>query len=329
MPHNNLNSIIDRILEDPEYTLPYEDACAFAEPGDNVIDLLMHANQIRDQYKGDRVFTCSIINAKSGRCSEDCAFCAQSAHHQTGVNVYPLLNVTDMVETALHMQDAGATKYSIVTSGFMLTDNELDIVLDTTEKIRKETNLAICASLGALTKSMASQLRESGVSTYHHNLETARSHFDHICTTHNYDDDLETLKFAKEADFRVCSGGIFGLGETWRQRIELAYTLKQADIDSIPINFLNPIPGTPMENMPLLPPLEALKCIALFRIIHPEKDISICGGRERTLRDYQSWIFLAGANGLMIGDYLTTEGRNASIDAQMIEDMGLQLEERS
>jgi biotin synthase len=172
---------------------------------------------------------------------------------------------------------------------------------------------------------MARQLKESGITTYHHNLETARSHFDKICTTHDYDEDVATVQIAQSAGLKVCSGGILGLGESWEQRVELAFTLKELDVDSIPINFLNAIPGTPMETRPLLSPMEALKCIALFRMINPEKDITICGGRERTLRDYQSWIFLAGANGFMIGDYLTTKGRNTAMDIEMIKDMGLRL----
>jgi biotin synthase len=170
---------------------------------------------------------------------------------------------------------------------------------------------------------MAQSLCQSGVSNYHHNLETARSHFNQICTTHSYDDDIQTLILAQKAGMRVCSGGIMGLGESWSQRIEMATALKELDVDSIPINFLNPIAGTPFEQRPLISPMTALKCIALFRIVNPEKDIVVCGGREVTLKDFQSWVFLAGASGLMVGNYLTTCGRNIEIDMEMIAQQGL------
>ena len=211
----------------------------------------------------------------------------------------------------------------MVTSGYMLTEKEIESISNAAAIIKKKTDLSVCVSLGMLTEPMILQLKESGVTTCHHNLETARSYFDQICTTHDYDEDIETIKLAKSAGLKVCSGGILGLGETWEQRIELAFTLKELDVDSIPINFLNPIPGTRMENRPLLPPMEALKSIALFRLINPGKNITICGGREITLRDYQSWVFMAGANGLMVGNYLTTQGRSIKMDMNMIKEMGL------
>lgn len=312
-------------MKDAKASISYEEACELSALTNNTIDLIMCAHKIRNKYKKNNVFTCSIINAKSGFCSEDCAFCAQSAHHKTAIETYSLLGEDELVNTAIRMQEAGATKYSMVTSGFMLKDNEIETIARAASIINKNTDLTICASLGGLTEPMARQLKESGITTYHHNLETARSHFDKICTTHDYDEDVATVQIAQSAGLKVCSGGILGLGESWEQRVELAFTLKELDVDSIPINFLNPIPGTPMETRPLLSPMEALKCIALFRMINPEKDITICGGRERTLRDYQSWIFLAGANGFMIGDYLTTKGRNTAMDIEMIKDMGLRL----
>ena len=174
-----------------------------------------------------------------------------------------------------------------------------------------------------LTESMARRLKEGGIVVYHHNLETARSFFDQVCTTHPSEDDVETVKMAKAAGLKVCSGGILGLGESWEQRVELAITLRDLDADSIPINFLNPIAGTRMAERPLLLPMEALKCIALFRLINPRKDITICGGREVTLRDLQSWIFAAGANGMLVGNYLTTQGRDIKADMEMIRDLGL------
>ncbi|HYA04033.1 MAG TPA: biotin synthase BioB, partial [Syntrophobacteria bacterium] len=210
-----------------------------------------------------------------------------------------------------------------VTSGYALTEDEMETVTRVAATLQSTTDLKVCASLGMLTEAAAKRLKASGVSRYHHNLETARSHFDQICTTHDYDEDVETVRVAKAAGLEVCSGCIMGLGETWEQRVEIAMTLRDLDVDSIPINFLNPILGTRMEKRPLLSPTEALRCIALFRFMHPQRDITVCGGREVTLKDFQSWVFLAGANGLMIGDYLTTKGRSAAMDIEMIRALGL------
>ncbi len=322
MFNKKIITITEKIMEDAGNSISYKEACELsALPSDDTVDLIMYASKIRGKYKKNSNFTCSIVNAKSGFCSENCAFCAQSAHHKTEIETYPLLSEEELVDNALRMHEAGATKYSMVTSGYMLTEEEIGTISRAASIIKEKTNLLICGSLGMLTRSMARQLKDNGMTTYHHNLETARSHFDRICTTHDYDEDIETVKFAQSAGLKACSGGILGLGETWEQRVELAFTLKELNVDIIPINFLNPVAGTRMENMPLLLPMEALKCIALFRFINPEKDITICGGREVTLKDYQSWTFLAGANGLMIGNYLTTQGRNAEMDTTMIKEM--------
>jgi len=320
-----LLSITEKIIKDSSLSISYEDACKLAVSQDNTVDLIMCASKIREKYKKNNVFTCSIINAKSGRCSEDCAFCAQSAFHKTGTETYPLLDKEKIINNSIYMEKAGATNYSMVTSGHSLSGEEIDSIGHAAEKINKKTNLSVCASLGQLTEPVAIRLKEKGVTTYHHNLETARSYFDQVCTTHDYDEDIHTVKIAKSAGLKVCSGGILGLGETWAQRVELAFTLKELDVDSIPINFLNPILGTRMENRHLLPPVEALKCIAIFRIINPDKDITICGGREKTLGDFQSLIFMSGANGIMIGNYLTTKGRNTEMDMDMIKQMGLNI----
>ncbi len=325
MFNKTIVGISEKIIEAAANSISYEQACELAVIPDGTIDLLMCADKIRRRYKGNSIFTCSIINAKSGFCSEDCVFCAQSGHYKTGVKTYPLLSKNEMVNTAIRMQEQGATRFSMVTSGFAPNEKDYEIITDTAATIKSRTGMTICASLGGLTESLARQLKEGGVTNYHHNLETARSHFDSICTTHEYDDDIRTIKNVKAAGLKACSGGIMGMGETWEQRVELAFTLKEIDVDSIPLNFLNPIPGTRLEDSPLVPPMEALKVVALFRIINPERDITICGGRESTLKDFQSWLFMAGANGLMIGNYLTTEGRNSEMDIEMIGDMGLRI----
>lgn len=320
MISKKIKGIAKKIIHHGEKAVSYEDACELAAlPEADTIGLLFCAHEITKRNKRPLIL-CSIINAKSGFCSEDCAFCAQSSHHKTKINTYPFLKEEEIVQHAIRMHEAGATKYSMVTSGYMLTDEEVDIACSAAGIIAERTELTICVSPGMINESITRRLKAGGISFYHHNLETARSYFDSVCTTHSYDEDIRAIKVAKSAGMRVCSGGILGLGETWEQRVELACTIRELDVDGIPINFLNPIPGTKMEKRPLLTPFEALKCIALFRIINPGKDIIICGGREVTLKDYQSWIFLAGANGLMIGNYLTTQGRNIEMDMDMIAD---------
>ncbi|MBN1831520.1 MAG: biotin synthase BioB [Deltaproteobacteria bacterium] len=292
---------------------------------DTLLPLLFHgASRIRDQFNGGEIKLCAIVNAKSGRCPEDCAFCAQSAHHKTRIDAYPLMSPREVLQKARKAAAMGAKHFSIVTSGTTVEGKDLKKVVETLLLLKKETGLSLCASLGIITRNTADRLKESGLSRYHHNLETAPSFFSKICTTHSYEDDLNTLKYAKKAGLEVCSGGIFGLGESPKQRLELAYTLKQAGINSVALNFLNPVPGTPLQKTEPLRPLELLKSVALFRFILPRKDIRICGGREYGLRDLHPLVFWAGANGIMIGDYLTTKGRDYQADLQMIRDLGLE-----
>lgn len=295
---------------------------AEADPQET-LDLIVCAGKISRAYKKNAVFKCAIINAKSGMCPENCAFCAQSAHHETQTAIYDLLSPEKIEAEGLKMAAAGATHYSVVTSGTSLNDKDVATICSVAERLKVKTRLTLCASVGLLNLKTARLLRSAGIDRYHHNLETARSYFDKICTTHDYNDDIQTVQVAQEAGLVVCSGGILGMGESWAQRVELAFTLRELDVDSIPVNFLNPIKGTQLQNSPLLGPLEALKVIALFRFIHPDKDITICGGRERTLQDFQSWVFAAGANGLMIGNYLTTQGRDLKMDLDMIQALGL------
>lgn len=328
MFNRDILNLTAAVLEDENFRISTAEACRLAAvPEEETLDLLLGANKIRQKFKKNKVVTCSITNAKSGFCSEDCAFCAQSSYHETGIEAHPLLSEERLVEDAVKLHENGATEFSMVTSGFMLTEAELATIGRAAGRIKEQTGLLLCSSLGVLTAARAKQLKASGLAAYHHNLETARSFFSQVCTTHNYDDDVETVRIAKAAGLKVCCGGILGLGESWEQRVELAITLRDLDVDSIPINFLNPVAGTRMGTRPLLAPQEALKCIALFRFINPRKDITICGGREVTLRDQQSWIFAAGANGLLIGNYLTTEGRDCHADMEMIKDLGLVAEQ--
>lgn len=324
MLKSTIVNIAERTTRFDDWRISYDQALELIpEDAETALDLMSCANKIRQWFKPQGVFRCGIVNAKSGRCAEDCAFCSQSAHHDCSIDTYELHSVDRLVTSALGLAESGATHYGIVTSGTALDAREIDTVCRAAEKLRACSELRLCASLGMLSERSARKLKSAGISRYHHNLETARSYFDRICTTHDYEEMVATILAAKEAGLEVCSGGIFGMGESWAQRVELAFTLRELDVDSVPINFLNPIPGTRMEERPLMPPLDALACIALVRFIHPRRDITVCGGREITLKELQSWVFSAGANGLMVGNYLTTKGRNIEMDMEMIAQLGL------
>ncbi len=298
-------------------------------PDEYVFDLIASANRVRRHYKGDEVSLCSIINAKSGSCPEDCAFCSQSAHASTDTASFDFVGADKVVEGAKAAQLSGAHKFGIVTSGYGYSGKgpkqDIDQVLDAVGALKEGVDIHRCASLGIIDEETARTLKGAGVLEYHHNLETARSYFPKVCTTHDYDEDVATVKAVKNAGLRVCCGGILGLGESDEQRVELAMTLKELDVDSVPVNFLNPIEGTKMENAAPIPPLDILKIIAMFRLVLPDKDIKIAGGREKNLRDLQCLMFAAGANSTMVGNYLTTFGRPASDDLQMINDLGLKV----
>jgi biotin synthase len=294
--------------------------------GASLSRILAGANELRERIFGNRVELCSIINAKSGRCAENCAFCAQSSHFQTDAPVFPLKSREEILDGARRAEAEGSHCFGIVTSGTRIRGKELEDVLAAIREIRAETSIAPSASLGLLDEETAEKLAEAGCATYHHNLETARSFFPNICTTHDYQEDVRTVQLAKAAGMKVCCGGIFGLGESLEQRVELAFTLRELQVDSVPLNFLNPIPGTPLENNNQLTPMDCLRIIALFRYALPERRISVCGGREKNLRDLQSWIFLAGASGTMIGNYLTTSGRDRGMDLQMFRDAEVEID---
>jgi biotin synthase len=317
-----ISEIVDRIMEGGSVT-PEEAVQLSALEGTDLFDLFCGASRIKDHFVGAQVHLCSIINAKSGRCAEDCAFCAQSAHHSTDAPVYPLVQEERLLESARAAESSGSACFGIITSGTTVNDAELEQILAALRRIRKETGILPSCSLGIIDQETAQKLKDAGMDTYHHNLETAESFFPSICTTHPYQDDVDTVRAVKNAGLKICCGGIFGLGESAAQRVEMAFTLKELDVDSVPINFLNPIEGTRLEGAENITAQECLKTIALYRMILPDKRITVCGGREKNLRDLQSWIFFAGANGTMIGNYLTTQGRNIDVDLKMFGDLGL------
>jgi biotin synthase len=293
--------------------------------GPDVIELAAVANRVRVEFNGDHIDLCSLLSAKSGRCPEDCAFCAQSAHYKTEAPTYPLMNTDQMVNEAKEAHTSRTGRFCLISSGRQLNDKEFETVLDALDQIRKETDLALDCSFGTLTPERAEALRKVGVTRYNHNLETAESHFSKICTTHSFQDRVQTIEVLKGQGFSICCGGIIGLGESPQQRLELAFSLKELGIDCIPVNILNPRPGTPLENSKPIPPMEIIKTLALFRLVLPKGTIKIAGGREVNLRDLQSLALLAGANGLIVGNYLTTPGRSAEDDLIMIRDLGYEI----
>jgi biotin synthase len=308
-------------------SLSAADALRLSEvSGTELYLLFAEAGRIREHYVGNAVTLCSIINAKSGRCPENCAFCSQSAHHSTSVATYALVDEDEMVRCAKLAEENGASCYGIITSGTGIgKGEELDRICATLRRIRSESGILPSCSLGILDDETALILKESGMVTYHHNLETARSFFPQICTTHDYEDDVNTVRAAKRAGLKVCSGGIFGLGESFEQRIEMALTLRELGVDSIPVNFLDPVEGTRLAGANFLTPMECLKTIAIYRFLLPDRQIKVCGGRDRNLRELQSWIFMAGASGMMTGNYLTKVGRDPELDRRMISDLGLDI----
>lgn len=302
-----------------------EDALAvLGLPQFEIWRLLELSEAVRRRFKGDQIRLCSIVNAKSGLCSEDCAFCSQSSRSRASIEKYPLLEEEEIVLAAKEARQRGAGEFSIVASGLAMNNSrELERVGNAVERIRNEVGLETCVSLGTLSAENVSFLLSRGLRSVHHNLETARGFFPSICTTHDYEDDVRAVREAKAAGAWVCCGGIFGIGETAEDRVELAMTLRELGVDSIPVNFLNPIEGTPLEGTFDLTPFICLKIIAMLRLCHPAREIIVCGGREVNLRDLQGIIFAAGATGMMIGNYLTTAGRPAEDDLRMIEDLGL------
>ena len=321
-----ISNMADKIIAG--YQLSEDDAVQLAAcSGIDRLQLFVEAARIRDHFVGNTVHLCSIINAKSGRCPENCSFCAQSAHSSSQAPVYPLVDEEELVRCAKAAELNGAACYGIITSGTRIgSGDELDRICRAVTRIKNETGISPSCSLGMLDDATARRLKDAGMETYHHNLETARSFFPQICSTHVYDEDVETVRAAKRAGVKVCSGGIFGLGESFAQRIEMAMTLRELQVDSIPINFLDPVPGTKLESANNLTPMECLTIIAVYRFILPNRRLSVCGGREKNLRELQSWIFLAGANGMMTGNYLTKAGRSTELDRQLLSDLGVSAE---
>lgn len=290
--------------------------------GSDIFNIFTSVNTIRQYFRGNIIGLCSIVNAKSGACPEDCSFCAQSSKSNAEITTYPLLSKETVIQQAIEAKNSGIKRFSIVTSGRKVSEKDLHKITDMVSEIRK-LGLLPCASLGILNEKELSILKKAGLDRYHHNLETSERFFPGICTTHTYEDKIRTVEAAKSAGLSLCSGGIFGMGETWQDRMDMAFSLRELDVDSVPINFLIPIKGTPLGLEKHLHPFEALKIVSLYRFILPQKEIRICGGRIQILGEFNSMIFLAGADGIITGNYLTTLGRSPEDDFRLIEAYGL------
>ena len=284
-------------------------------------ELKRKAKALREDSFGNEIEFCSIVNAKSGLCSENCKFCAQSAHYKTDAETYPLLDGKVICQKATEAAKLGINRFGIVTSGAKINEKELDEICRAIEMIVKEDVIDICASLGTLTLEQFNKLKSAGLKRYHHNLETSERFFPEICTTHSWQERVDTVLLAKEVGLGVCSGGLFGLGETWEDRIDLALTLKKLDVDCVPINFLNAIPGTPLADNEKLTVDEALKIIAIYRCILSDKSIRVCGGRPTVLGERHREIYEAGANAVMTGDYLTIHGISPEEDIKFAKSL--------
>ena len=295
------------------------------ESTSEIFDLIAWANRIRERFKGNKIHLCSIVNAKAGACSENCSFCAQSAAYQTDSPRYGFVEPEPVLQAAEEANRNGVTAVGLVAAWKGLKEGPmLDEVCERIRDLSQSGKTRADASLGIIkSQTIADRLKEAGLECYGHNLESSKRFFPKHCTTHTYEDRVETIRYLKNAGIKICSGGIIGMGETREDRCDLAFSLKELGANVVPINILNPIKGTPFENNPPLAPMETLKTISCFRFILPRQEIMIAGGRTVNLRDLQSMVFAAGASALMVGNYLTTLNQPVEKDLQMLKDLGL------
>lgn len=288
-------------------------------------ELTSAADEIRRKMCGNGFDLCTIINGKCGRCSEDCKYCAQSAHYHTAcTETYPLLGTEELLEGARYNDERGVLRYSIVTSGKRLSDSEVDQVCESIRTIKKETGIQVCVSFGLLNEEQFRRIKEAGASRVHCNLESSARYFPEVCTTHTYEQKIETLKAAKRAGLSICSGGILGLGETMEDRIDMVLTARELGVTSIPVNLLNPIPGTPYAHNKPLSNEEACRCVAIFRFLIPDASIRLAGGRG-LVGDKGEGCFKSGANAAISGDMLTTAGITVETDMELIRQLGFEV----
>lgn len=315
-----LEKLTDKVLNGEQITK--EEAMNLYEQP--LEELCESADQIRRKFCAEQFDICTIINGKSGRCSENCKFCAQSAHNHTGAEEYPLLPDEEIIAQARTNHEQGVLRYSIVTSGKRLSDAEVERMCGTVRKIRDDVGIAVCVSFGLLNEAQFRKLKEAGVSRVHNNLESSRRNFPNVCTTHTFDDKIAAIRAAQATGLTVCSGGIMGLGETAEDRIDMALTLRELGIKSVPVNMLNPIPGTPFENNPKLTEDDMRRIVAVYRFILPDASIRLAGGRG-LLADKGKSCFTSGANAAISGDMLTTAGITTKTDMEMLQELGYEV----
>jgi biotin synthase len=317
------NDLADRVLDGHDAT--FDDALAVIRSADDeILELLDAAFRVRRAHHGRDVRIHVLQNAKSGVCPEDCSFCSQSTAFETGVERYRMQSVDEIVAGARRAHEMQAVKYCIVTATRGPSARELDTVCEAVRQIKSEMDINICTSLGLLADGQAEQLAAAGVTRFNHNLETARRFFPEICSTHDFEDRVETVRAAKRAGLEACCGGIIGMGETEEDRVSLAFELRELEVESIPVNFLDPRPGTPLGGVDRMSPVQCLRTLCMFRFVNPTRDIRVAGGREANLRRMQPFA-LYPANSLFVDGYLTTGGQGYEADIQMIEDAGFRV----
>lgn len=316
----NLEELTDKVFNGKQISKT-EALFLYRQP---LFELCENADRIRRHFCGNKFDICTIINAKSGSCSENCKFCAQSAHNKTDAAKYPLLSKEEILAQAKVNHEQGVLRYSIVTSGKCLSDGEVDEICEVVREIKEKTGISVCVSLGLLNEGQFRKLKEAGVTRVHNNLETSRRNFPNICTTHSFDDKLEAIRAAQAARLSVCSGGIMGLGETVEDRIDMALSLRELGIKSVPVNMLNPIPGTPFEGNEKLTKEDMCRIAAVYRFILPTASIRLAGGRG-LLDDKGRECFISGANAAISGDMLTTAGITTKTDMKLLEELGYEV----
>lgn len=315
-----LTELKNKILAGGE--ISFEEAKKIANFSD-VVAICDAANEIRVKMCGEIVDTCSIINARSGRCTENCKWCAQSRHFATGIDEYDFVPGEELMAMARHNDERGVRRFSLVTSGRKVSKKDMTRFCNDYRRLAKETNLYLCASMGLLDEEELQMLKDAGVKRYHCNLETSQSYFPDLCSTHTPDDKKSTIRAAQSVGMEICSGGIIGMGETMEQRIELAFELRELGVNSVPINILNPIKGTALQDVPLISDDEIIRTVAVFRFILPKTVLRYAGGRMRLSKEMQARILLGGMNGALIGDMLTTIGNRIDDDYNLFDSIGL------
>ena len=294
-----------------------------ALPDEHLPELIQLAHRVRLAWMGPAVEVESIISAKTGGCPEDCTFCSQSARYTTDVVREPMLPASSLVALARETREMGGTEFCIVVAVRGPDERMMRAVIEAAQAIRAEVDIEVAASLGLLREGQAERLAAAGIHRYNHNLEAGPRFFPQICSTHSFEDRVRTCRMVVDAGMELCSGGIFGMGETWADRLDLAFVLRDLGAREIPCNFLNPRPGTPLSESSVMRPLDALRCVAVYRCVIPDSVLRYAGGRELVLRDLQAYGMLAGANGLIVGNYLTTLGRSAEVDLAMLADLDM------